>query len=298
MNKAPNTTTTTTTTAQTTFINQSKSKSNSASASFPESKLEPESRTAVDPPSYPYPSSHRAKAFYIDIPTPSPTRSSPTTPTLESGHEYEYEMGSSKHSHGIAHDEWAGPIPSSTMRNSMSFQRPAFVHTTTNYHSQQSLNASASAGASTSSLPLQQSTPATYNVQGLGQGAGAGAGTGAGAGPYRDHIPTTKEEYPNSDPTTNPYAQAFPPRAHTPSRRHVTSAHSRQSSFGAWESVCCRLADVRRRMCCKEGALGRALMIGWVLTTVGFLLACAFWKGELFTGESARLPTQESGVTR
>ena len=27
-------------------------------------------------------------------------------------------------------------------------------------------------------------------------------------------------------------------------------------------------------------------MIGWVLTTLGFLTACAFWKGELFTGES------------
>jgi heme exporter protein D len=27
-------------------------------------------------------------------------------------------------------------------------------------------------------------------------------------------------------------------------------------------------------------------MIGWVLTTVGFLMACGFWKGELFTGES------------
>jgi hypothetical protein len=46
------------------------------------------------------------------------------------------------------------------------------------------------------------------------------------------------------------------------------------------------LTEMRCRMCSKEGALGRALMIGWVLTTVGFLLACAFWKGELFTGES------------
>jgi uncharacterized membrane protein YdjX (TVP38/TMEM64 family) len=31
-------------------------------------------------------------------------------------------------------------------------------------------------------------------------------------------------------------------------------------------------------------------MIGWVLTTLGFLTACAFWKGELFTGESSTCP--------
>ena len=263
------TTTTTTTTGATSFITQSHSQSVNR-ASFPE----PGSGPAVDPPSYSYPS-RGAHSVIIDLPIPSSSSTIPSTPIRSSTPvNHTHEM--SKHS--IAHDEWAGPIPSSTMRNSMSLHRPAFIHTSTNYHSQSSLNTSASASASTSSLPLQQATtPATsYQTQHQGQG------------PYRDHPLTTKEEYPNSDPTTNPYAQAFPARTHTPtSRRHAPPTHSRQSSFGAWESVCCRLADARRRMCCKEGALGRALMIGWVMTTVGFLLACAFWKGELFTGKSS-----------
>jgi hypothetical protein len=43
----------------------------------------------------------------------------------------------------------------------------------------------------------------------------------------------------------------------------------------------------RDRLGCgnRSGALGRGLMIGWVLTTLGFVAATAFWKGELFAGE-------------
>ena len=37
----------------------------------------------------------------------------------------------------------------------------------------------------------------------------------------------------------------------------------------------------------KEGGLGRALILGWVFTTGLFLLATAFWRGQLFSGESA-----------
>ncbi|TXT09052.1 hypothetical protein VHUM_02526 [Vanrija humicola] len=44
------------------------------------------------------------------------------------------------------------------------------------------------------------------------------------------------------------------------------------------------LDAVRERLCgSKGGALGRGLIIGWVLTTLGFLAATAFWKGELFS---------------
>lgn len=44
----------------------------------------------------------------------------------------------------------------------------------------------------------------------------------------------------------------------------------------------------RDRLSCgsKSGALGRGLIIGWILTTLGFITATAFWKGELFAGES------------
>lgn len=44
---------------------------------------------------------------------------------------------------------------------------------------------------------------------------------------------------------------------------------------------------VRERWSCssKSGTLGRGLMIGWVITTLGFVAATAFYKGELFSGE-------------
>lgn len=47
------------------------------------------------------------------------------------------------------------------------------------------------------------------------------------------------------------------------------------------------LRAARDRLSCgnRSGALGRGLIIGWVLTTLGFLAATAFWKGELFAGE-------------
>lgn len=47
------------------------------------------------------------------------------------------------------------------------------------------------------------------------------------------------------------------------------------------------LHAIRERFSCKSksGLLGRGLMIGWVITTLGFLAATAFWKGELFDGE-------------
>lgn len=38
----------------------------------------------------------------------------------------------------------------------------------------------------------------------------------------------------------------------------------------------------------KEGGMGMALMLGWVVTTVGFVLATAFWRGELFGGKSVQ----------
>jgi hypothetical protein len=34
----------------------------------------------------------------------------------------------------------------------------------------------------------------------------------------------------------------------------------------------------------KEGGLGRALILGWIATTLGFVIATAFWRGELFSG--------------
>lgn len=58
------------------------------------------------------------------------------------------------------------------------------------------------------------------------------------------------------------------------------------------------LRAARDRLSCgnKSGALGRGLIVGWVLTTLGFIAAAAFWKGELFSGESKN--AQQSGRLR
>jgi heme exporter protein D len=42
-------------------------------------------------------------------------------------------------------------------------------------------------------------------------------------------------------------------------------------------------------MCAKEGWMGRVLLLGWIITTLGFLLGIGFYRGEVFSGESDAL---------
>ena len=154
-----------------------------------------------------------------------------------------------------ANEHDRSPIPQSTLRNSMTLQRPSFNHTSTEYHTYHQPSSSTSLGHGASG-----SISSTHNT------------------PYRDH-PITKEEYPLPK-----QQQSFPPRQSrrgTPTPRQPITA----GSGNVWDSTRCRLLDFKCRMCSREGAIGRGLMIGWVLTTLGFLTACAFWKGELFTGK-------------
>lgn len=167
-----------------------------------------------------------------------------------------------RHERGTDHDR--SPIPQSTLRNSMNVQRPHFVHTNTEYHTYHQ-------SSSSSSLVLGQGAHSNTNINAL---------------PYRDH-PLTKEEYPQSQQQHQSYNPSFPPRQPSQSRRNGRSSTAGPLPNGSiWDSTRCRLLDFKCRMCSREGAIGRGLMIGWVLTTLGFLLACALWKGELFTGKS------------
>ena len=50
-----------------------------------------------------------------------------------------------------------------------------------------------------------------------------------------------------------------------------------------------RSAGLRSRLGGGEGGLGRALILGWIVTTAMFILATAFWRGRLFSGMSAVL---------
>jgi hypothetical protein len=159
-------------------------------------------------------------------------------------------------------DHDRSPIPQSTLRNSMNIQRPSFNHTNTEYHTYHQASSSSS----------------------LGHGASGSLSGINNVLPYRDH-PLTKEEYPHSK-----QQQSFPPRQ-SQSRRSGPITRPPLPGTGngngnVWDTTRCRLLDFKCRLCSREGAIGRGLMIGWVLTTLGFLSACAFWKGELFTGES------------
>lgn len=219
----------------------------------------------------------------------SPSTSSPppryTTSSTPPMREANSNMSKGKYHHD-EHDR-----SPSTLRNSMSLQRPSFYHTNTEYHTHHQSSSSSSLG----------------NGNG-NNGGSSGVGIGSGNGdrintqslmsahsqshsqitqPYRDH-PPTKEEYPHS--SSNQYTQSFPPRSPgSGSRRIARNSNAGPlpaGSVSVWDATRCRLWDFKCRLCSKEGAIGRGLMIGWVLTTVGFLMACGFWKGELFTGES------------
>lgn len=169
-----------------------------------------------------------------------------TTPTREMRNERDHDRS---------------PIPQSTLRNSMTLQRPSFNHTNTEFHTYHQSSSSTSLGHG---------------------GSGSISNTNT---PYRDH-PLTKEEYPLPKQQQQ---QSFPPRQSRrsgPIPRPIIPSNS-NGTGNVWDSTRCRLLDFKCRMCSREGAIGRGLMIGWVLTTLGFLTACAFWKGELFTGESS-----------
>lgn len=177
-----------------------------------------------------------------------------TTPTSTCGNENEMRN---------ERDHDRSPIPISTLRNSMTLQRPSFNHTNTEYHTYHQSSSSTSLGHGASGSISNNNTP------------------------YRED-PSTKEEYPL--PKQQQQQQSFPPRQSQsrrsgPIQRPVLPSHA-NGTGNVWDTTRCRLLDFKCRMCSREGAIGRGLMIGWVLTTLGFLTACAFWKGELFTGQS------------
>jgi hypothetical protein len=202
----------------------------------------------------------RISTFPVQTQTQTPSQ--PPTINL-------YTPGEMRHERGTAD---RSPIPQSTLRNSMNVQRPHFVHTNTEFHTYHQ--------SSSSSSPVlgQGHVPTNNNNNVL---------------PYRDH-PLTKEEYPQQPQQQQiTYNPSFPPRQQSQSRRNGRSSTSGPSvgSANIWDSTRCRLLDFKCRLCSREGAIGRGLMIGWVLTTLGFLMACAFWKGELFTGKLAFFPS-------
>ncbi|OWT38600.1 cytoplasmic protein [Cryptococcus neoformans Bt1] len=166
---------------------------------------------------------------------------------------------------------------SPTSRTSMStLHRPTFVHATTSYAVATAAGSSA-AGSSSAS----------------GHGS-KGESRGGSAKPYSEDEGYRKEvsayyppEFPHPDgPYPYPHHQYTPftqsdrPDAETSVLDRLRTAGRKM--FGRNDSRESKLACLQCSNSEEGGELGRAMMFGWVITTVAFFLAIAFWRGELF----------------
>ena len=164
--------------------------------------------------------------------------------------------------------------------------RPSFTHSSTSYADHHT--------------PLQQVTMHSMSSQSNLAGPGSqltssssssSSSSGSGSNPsvpvFQLHVtaPYTDYDYPpEKSETDNPQDYTHSARTYEPfrfDRRSVALETQGQTSSrrGSWKD---RLTNKEE---CKGGRLGKALIIGWVVTTLMFLTATAFYKGELFTGE-------------
>jgi hypothetical protein len=138
-----------------------------------------------------------------------------------------------------------------TSSGGITHHRPAFVHASTSLHA-----------------------PPTLSIPSL---------TDYSFPPEKEHPPDLGVD--NHDHAIHRQAYLYQPNTQSGhSFAHASRASSRRSSLVPVPETCF-LSKARDKILGKEGGMGRALVIGWVITTLGFVIATAFWKGELFGGE-------------
>lgn len=153
------------------------------------------------------------------------------------------------------------PPPQPNMVSASSYTRPPFNHASTSYATHHS-----------PSPALSDASSAPRYVQ----------------EPYHDYPPFEKSEPFLEEHVYQhhvPYRQQSIPHRGIYDQRRVPSALG--DVVAATRS---RSAEWRGWVCPKEGGLGRALILGWVITTGMFLLATAFWRGQLFSGNLNQCP--------
>lgn len=112
---------------------------------------------------------------------------------------------------------------------------------------------------------------------------------------YTSKLDNPYVSHPLSYPAEK-YAHSPPPRYSPPNHavNYPSGYPSSNASSRTGQTQLLPPADItsggffscaKRKLMGKEGGMGMALMLGWVITTVGFLVATAFWRGELFGGE-------------
>jgi hypothetical protein len=164
--------------------------------------------------------------------------------------------------------------------------RPPFFHSSTSYADHHSPAGQVTMHTMNSQSSLAgQSSKSTFSTSSSSSSNGSGSNPSVpvyhldATAPYTDYdYPPEKSEldstpdYPHSSRTYEPFRF---------DRRSVPlETQQSLSRRGSWKD---RLTNKEE---CKGGRLGKALIIGWVVTTVMFVIATAFYKGELFTGES------------
>lgn len=137
--------------------------------------------------------------------------------------------------------------------------RPPFAHHSTSYANHHTPSSSSSTSSSSSNPPVQMASL-----------------------PYRDYPPEKSEadhvEYAH-------YAQSASRLQPEPQRTIYNNSRRSSNTPG--------LQGYSTESRCKDaagGRLGKALIVGWVITTLMFIAATAFYKGELFSGESTTHP--------
>jgi hypothetical protein len=156
-----------------------------------------------------------------------------------------------------------GPPPSRlpvepSQAGGVTHHRPSFVHTSTSLVTPSVTSTTPSTSHTDHGFPPEKEEPPAYPYHG-----------GYEQGPsFRD--PFSHNAHSNTY-SGHAFAQA-------------SRAASRRSSLVPIPEPCF-LNKMRDKILGKEGGMGRALVLGWVITTLGFVIATAFWKGELFGGE-------------
>lgn len=120
-------------------------------------------------------------------------------------------------------------------------------------------------------------------------GLSSGSGSSSSSSPYRDYPPSKEDVLESPYNQSHSHAQ-LQSQSRTAQHGHGRGIYTHRRSPSFLDNAVATSRSVsaewkNKLLGGKEAGIGRWLMIGWVMTTVGFLLATAFWKGELFSGE-------------
>ncbi|KAE8543487.1 hypothetical protein D1P53_000201 [Cryptococcus gattii VGV] len=166
----------------------------------------------------------------------------------------------------------ASPPPRASMS---ALHRPAFAHATTSY----AIGAAAGTAACSSYA-------SGHGSRGESRGGSSkpfdedGGYDKEVSAYYPPESPHPNRPYPYPHYQYTPFAQPDRPAANTCAMdRLKTSVRTMCGANGDRES---KLACLQCSSAEEGGQLGKIMMWAWVVTTVGFFLAIAFWRGELF----------------